>query len=381
MKINLDLRMARLPCGGRTYTTELSRGLLALGTDDQFEFYHNPWCEYQQGLVAQIREAYPERVSDGQIRFTDIEPACLTLKHHFAFGGKGKDADVSHYLHFDMPLSMKSQALVQTIHDLYPLCIPRYCGALKRSYFEMITRRSTRRARLVISVSQQTRQDLIKYLEVPEEKLVVIPHGYNEAFQRIKDESQLETVRQRHQLPERFVLYTGMHKPHKNLSRLFQAFARLKPAIREYFPLYLTGPETEDTAQLKALANELGIQETVHFLGLLPGEDLPALYNLASLYVLPSLYEGFGFGPLEAMACGTPVACSNSGALPEVVGPAGWLFDPYSVEAMSDRLHAALENDVGDPRVTSDCLRQARRFSWSKSAKMTHDVYRQASES
>ncbi len=378
MKISLDLRFARLPCGGRTYTTELTRHLLQIPSDDQWHFYHNPWCTSQQEIITQIQADHLDRVTDGQITFTEIQKPSLTLAHHLSFRGQGRKTDLYHYLHFDMPCSMKAPAQVITIHDLYPLTIPRYCSQLKKLYFYLVTRRNARHVDRVIGVSTRTRSDIIMHLDIPEEKITVIPHGYSERFHRIKDPDVLGLIRECYDLPERFVLYTGTHKPHKNLPRFLRAYARLNEPIRKFFPLYLTGPETDDTRFLRTLIDDLRIDRNVHFLGMVPSENMPALYNLASLYVLPSLYEGFGFGPLEAMACGTPVACSNAGALPEVVGHAGWLFDPYSVEGMSDVLHHALENDVGDPRVRQDCLQQARKFSWDKTARMTYEVYRQA---
>jgi len=186
-----------------------------------------------------------------------------------------------HYLHFDMPLGMKADAMVMTVQDLYPLTLPGYCSATRKAYFKHLTRHNTRRAAAVISVSENTKKDLVNCLRVPEEKIHVIPHGIARDFRLMDDAERLATVRQRHQLPDRFILYTGMHKTHKNLSRLLKAYARLPETQQAEYSLVLTGPVNDDTDILKEETQTLNISPQVMFLGLIPFADLPVLYNLA----------------------------------------------------------------------------------------------------
>lgn len=280
-----------------------------------------------------------------------------------------------HYLHFDMPLGMRGIPLVVTIHDLYPLTVDGYCSLSKRCFFRHVTRANTRRASRVIAISEHTKRDLMEHLDVPSEKIVVIPQNHSDSYRPIDDSALLEEVRTRYDLPARFILYTGNHKSHKNLARLIRAYGRLPAGLQGEFKLVLTGRPDGRARQLQRIAADLGLSDSVKFIGWVDPADLPMLYNLSSLAVLPSIYEGFGLLPLEAMACGVPVACSDATAIPEVVGRAGRLFDPYDIDSICSTIELALEQDLGNVEVRRGCLEQASRFSQEATADMTWRVY------
>ncbi len=374
MKISYDLRFANLPCGGRTYV-QIIYALVKNHPDCHWVLYYNPWCSSQTEIVDKLSELYPSRVESGEICFVTVQAACLSLKHHIEFRKFNDDSDLYHYLHFDMPLGIKANRHLVTVHDLYPITLPGYCSSLKQLYFKSITRKSCQRSEKVIAISHHTKKDIIENLGIEESKIEVIHQGYSDRYGKVSDQQQLDQVKNKYQLPENFILYTGIHKPHKNLERLFQAYARLPKLQLDYFNLILTGPINQDTEKLKELAKSLGIESKVSFKGMLPIEDLPALYTLAKLFVLPSLYEGFGVPPLEAMACGTPVACSNATAIPEVVGNVGRLFNPTDIDHMADTISQALETDIDDSDLQKKCIEQAAKFSWEKTAKRTFQMY------
>jgi len=177
-------------------------------------------------------------------------------------------------------------------------------------------------------------------------------------------------------LPEHFILYVGINKPPKNLPRLIEAYARLaakSPAV--YYDCVIAGAWDDRYPQARLRAAELNLSQRVHFLGPIRDTDLPALYAGADLFVTASLYEGFGLPVLEAMACGTPVACSNTSSLPEVVGDAGLLFDPLSVEAVAGAVQQAMSDESLRAELRRRGLQRATQFTWDRVAQETLQVY------
>jgi len=374
MKISIDVRFARLAGGGRVYANRLVPSLVKEHPRNRWRFYHNPWCKYQQELLERVRQI---QVGDN-IETIAVRSGCLSLAQHLEFLRFRDDAALYHYLHFDMPLGMRQIPLVITIHDLYPLVVAGYCSAVKRAYFHRIVKSNIGRAAKVIAISQHTKKDIIERFDIAEEKVTIIPQSHDPAYRVIEDIELLGGIREKYHLPDRFILYTGNHKPHKNLSRLIKAYGGLGESWRKEYSLVLTGKVALEAKQLLRLAGELGIAKNVSFIGWVDEQELPAIYNLASLTVLPSLYEGFGFATLESLACGTPVVCSSAGAISEVVGEAARMFDPYCIEEMAEAITMALEKDVDNPVIRAAGFVQAGRFSVEKTARATFELYRSA---
>lgn len=345
-----------------------------------WSIYYNPWCETQTGILGSL-EGLPGAGANGShINRCPVRAEMLSLAQHLEFFTHRCQADLYHYPHFDLPVGLQKVRLVITIHDLYPLIIDGYCSAVKRIYFHCLTKYNVRRAARIITVSRSTKRDVVERLGVSEEKVVVIHPGYTPKYRPINDEQHLEETRDKLKLPGKFILYVGNHKPHKNLMRLLEAYSLQPAALRSVYGLVLSGPITADTNKLRAKAKHLRIEDRIKFIGLIEQGYLPALYNLAALVVLPSLYEGFGLPLLEAMACGTCVACSDRAALPEVAGGAGRMFDPYSAEEMMHVLTKALEEDVGNPAARTAVLKRAAEFSWEKTAEETFRLYKLTAE-
>jgi len=241
--------------------------------------------------------------------------------------------DVFHSPDFTLPPVWRARAVL-TVHDLSFLRVPEcFTGALRR-YLERVVPRSVRRADHVIADSHSTKRDLVELLGTPAGKVTVIHSGVEPRFRPIIDRAALGPVRQRYDLPERFIISVGTLQPRKNFATLVEAFARLKSETGNWKPgarslkLVIAGGRGWLYEEIFARVEALGLQGDVLFPGFVADEDLPALYNLAEAFVLPSLYEGFGLPPLEAMACGTPVVTSNVSSLPEVVGDAGLMVEP-----------------------------------------------------
>jgi glycosyltransferase involved in cell wall biosynthesis len=267
---------------------------------------------------------------------------------------------------------------VVTVHDLGYLYYPQAHTRGARWYLHWSTRYNARAATHLIADSQATRRDLLTHCGVAQDKVSVVYPGYDPAFTPLRDEARLTAARERYQLPESYVLYVGTLQPRKNLGTLIAAFAALGDEHTSTH-LVIAGKQGWLYEPLFAQVRQLGLAERVHFTGYAPQEDLPALLSAAQVFVLPSLYEGFGLPVLEAMACGTPVICSNVSSLPEVAGDAAILVDPRDTAQWVQALQRVLE-DAGLRRaLTERGLQQVQRFSWERCARETLAILEAAS--
>ncbi|WP_129626572.1 glycosyltransferase family 4 protein [Candidatus Oscillochloris fontis] len=264
---------------------------------------------------------------------------------------------------------------VVTIHDLAFIRFPQTFRAYNRTYLDFATRLSARRATRILAVSEHTKREVVGILGVPAERVVVTPNAARSHF-RPPPPAELEAFRTRHGLPERFVLYVGTLEPRKNLTTLLDAYAEVTRRFPDV-PLLVGGGKGWLYDTIFERLEHLGLREQVKFVGYLDEEELPLWYAAATVFAFPSIYEGFGMPPLEAMACGTPVVTSNTSSLPEVVADAGLMVDPRSADALA----AALCRVLGDPDLHADLrtrgLRRATHFTWATTAERTLRAYEQ----
>jgi glycosyltransferase involved in cell wall biosynthesis len=287
-----------------------------------------------------------------------------------------QDAELVHYPYFAAPLRSPAP-LVVTAHDLIPLILPEYRGSpLVRAYMQLQVV-TVRRARLILTDSNASRHDVVNVLDVPRQKVRVIPLAADRRYRPAPPE-EVAAVRTKLRLPERFVLYNGGLDARKNVTRLLLAYARARASHGVSEPLAITGnPDQRGSLfpPLRPLVEQLGLERHVRFVGL-ARDEIVALYSGCSLFVYPSRYEGFGLPVLEAMACGAPVACSNVSSLPEVAGDAAILFDPDDEAQMAEAIAVGL----GDGELREKGLARAAEFTWEKTAAATLQAYRDALE-
>ena len=236
---------------------------------------------------------------------------------------------------------------------------------------------SMRRAHGVFAVSENTKQDIVHYTGCDPTKITVTYEAADKCYRHIDDTDCLRLAREKYDLPARFVLYTGSLSPRKNLVRLLEAFARLREKTSHR--LVLTGSKSWKDESVHKTMDRLHLGDRIVRLGYVEEEDMPALYNLASVYVYPSLYEGFGLPVLEAMQCGCPVVASNATSIPEVAGDAAILIDPYDVGAMAEAIHAVLADAQMREGLIAAGYRRATQFSWRRCAQTMLGVIRSAS--
>ncbi|HEY3080517.1 MAG TPA: glycosyltransferase family 1 protein [Chloroflexota bacterium] len=287
--------------------------------------------------------------------------------------------DLLHYPYFAAPLRPPAP-LVVTIHDLIPLVLREYRGTpLVRAYMSLQSV-AARRARVILADSHASRHDIVRLLSVPRHRVRVVPLGVDPEF-RPAPATEVAAVRARYHLPERYVLYSGGLDVRKNVERLVLAYARARVGHGVTEPLVITGDASRRGAlhrPLPPLIERLGLGEHVRLPGLVPDAELPALYTGATLFVYPSRYEGFGLPVLQAMACGTPVACSRGGSLIEVAGEAALTFAPDDEPGLAAALVRGLQDEPLRQRLRGAGLDRAAAFTWEKTAAATLQAYADA---
>ena len=259
---------------------------------------------------------------------------------------KRERIDLFYSPYYKLPL-LSSIPSVNQVLDLMYLVFPPYIqdlGIFKRLYYATFGRAFSNKAINIITDSEHARDDIIRLWKIRPEKITVIPLGAADRYVPVTDKETCARVRLKFNLPERYILYLGNFKPHKNVVSLVQAFARIREEGKDC-KLVLAGPLDAHGLAIKSQVTAAGLEEDVVFTGAIREEDLPeVILSLADLFVFPSLYEGFGIPPLEAMACGTPVIASQRTAIPEVVGNAGLLVDPLNIDELAQAILSLLQN-------------------------------------
>jgi glycosyltransferase involved in cell wall biosynthesis len=279
-----------------------------------------------------------------------------------------------------LPLISGAKGLA-TIHDLCFLTHRATFTPRMWLYFRLFLPLAVRRARIVLTVSEASKRALCELLAVSPTKIRVVRNGVTDDFRPTSDGDALECVRKRYGLPAEFMLYVGTLEPRKNVLRLLQACQRLWAGHGVMHKLVLVGRQGWMFQETFDFIAQAGLQDRVLVVGYVARADLPAIYALASVFVYPSLCEGFGLPPLEAMACGSPVVASNTSAMPEVLGQAARLVDPLDVEALTKALRDLLGNADLRATLRRAGLERARSYRWETSARQMLEVYEELERS
>lgn len=301
-------------------------------------------------------------------------PLKKTVGNYFQLPLKLRDypLDVVHDLTQVSPFTLYSQSKkILTIHDLSPILFPENYGIIHGFLQKHILPRTLKNVDTIITVSYNTKVDVLKYLKFRGDKIREIPLGVDEKF---KPQKNTIDFMEKYNINSPFILYVGTLEPRKNIPTLIKAFYKLKRKDIEH-KLIISGGKGWKYKEIYETIEKLNLQKEVIFTGYVPEEDLPRLYNSADLFVYPSLYEGFGLPPLEAMACGCPVVASKTSSLPEVVGNAGILVNPHDVDDISNKMYETLTNEGLREELSRMGSERAKLFSWEKVAKETLKVY------
>lgn len=287
----------------------------------------------------------------------------------------GKGSDITHFFNYIVPPFVHGKKVV-TIHDMVYKAFPETMNSKTRILLNLAMNKSMKRADVVVTDSEFSRSEIIKYFPQYRDKVEVVPCGVDcDMFKPIQDRSIIEKVKANHNIKGKYFLYLGTLEPRKNLTRLVKAYEILSRRKEDCPLLVLAGGKGWLYDEIFEEVNKSGLGDKVIFTQYIPGEEICPLMNGAEAFVFPSLYEGFGMPPLEAMACGTPVIVSGSASLPEVVGDCGLIVDAYSEESIADAMGKIADNEELRKQLSEKGIIRAREFSWKKSAEKLYTIY------
>ena len=291
----------------------------------------------------------------------------------------GKWADVTHFFNYIVPPGVHGKTVV-TVHDMVLHAFPETMRTRTRLLLKLSLRRSMQRADRIVTDSEFSRREIAKYYPAYAEKVRVVPCGVDRKRFAPAEKAEIERVRQAHHLPAQYFLYLGTLEPRKNLVRLIRAYGLLRKRYPDAPPLVLAGGKGWQYESIFAAAEDAAVRGHIIFPSYIPSGDMAALYSGALAFVFPSLYEGFGMPPLEAMACGCPVLTANAASLPEAAGNAALLCNPQKVSAIEKGLERLLTDEPLREMLRQRGFERAAQMSWDNAAERLYQVYQEIKE-
>jgi glycosyltransferase involved in cell wall biosynthesis len=377
MKIGINSLFFQFPASGSgQYLSHLLKALAEV--DRQNEYVLLGAHPLPQSSNSATRFPYQRKPVPGLLASNDNVEKLVWEQYTGPAAARKAGVDVFHVPYFAPPYFPRTPTVV-TIHDVIPLRLPLYrAGTSVNAYMKLVAR-AAHKATLVITISQHAKQDIIDALKLPAERIRVIYQAVGDEYHPITDAAKLAEVRERYGVGRRYILYLGGLDARKNVPQLVKAFAHVYRQVGDpNLQLLIVGNPDKQSGPLfpdpRPLAADLGMTGQIVY-RFVEEEDKPAIYSGASVFVFPSLYEGFGMTPLEAMSCGAPVICSNRTSLPEVVGDAAISLDPEDTRAMVEAMCNVLMNNDLSADLQARSLQRAALFSWRKTATETVSSY------
>ena len=369
MRIAIDARKLR-DFGIGTYLRNILIELSRLDRDTEYVVLCRPDDIDSGDVLGQNFRMVPETAPNYSVSEQFRIPAVLARE----------GVRLVHEPHYVLPALIQCRSVV-TIHDCIHLMFPQYLpNRLAYVYAKGSMWIASKKANRILTVSEASKRDILRFFDVPPDKVSVIHNAIDERFLAPANAERMALVRQRFQLDHPFVLYVGNIKPHKNVERLIDAFGRARIQGPDDLKLIIIGDEISKYPALRQSVHKHKLDKHVRFLGFQPTETLAAFYRLARAFVFPSLYEGFGLPPLEAMACGCPLVTSNVSSLPEVAGGAALLVDPYDEDAIASGIVTAVTDETLRADLIKRGIERARSFSWTQSVTKIHEIYMQVAK-
>ncbi|MHB1002180.1 MAG: glycosyltransferase family 4 protein [Armatimonadota bacterium] len=370
MRVGIDARPTQGSfTGDATYWRGLIEGLAGLDTEDEFILYYDK--RLQEAVVP----------PSGHLRTHTLGAMNWRVWSAWAFPrALMTDGVKVAHVQYSIPPAIHCP-VITSIHDVSFKRHPEFFSLKDRVILDMGVRHSGRRAARILAISEYTKKEICELYSINPEKVTVVYPGVDTQFKPQDRVSAKEMVKEKYGLDFPFVLSLGVIQPRKNLNRLLDAYVILKRDGNLNHKLVIAGKYGWKEANLKDRIEELGLRDDVVFTGYVPYEDLPNLYSAADLFVYPSVYEGFGLPPAEAMACGVPVITGNRSSLPEVVGEAGIMVDPYKPEEFADSIKRVLTDSSLYNMLSERGPAQAQKFSWDRMARQVVSIYHEVESS
>lgn len=361
MNIAIDARMI-LHSGIGTYTRNLVTNILDIDKSNTY-------------ILLGKKEALSKYAQKSNVSITEFHSPIYGISEQVIEPLKLWNVEFLHCPHYNIPVIYEGEMIV-TVHDLIHLLFPQFLKS-RAAYFyaKSLFKLMAIRAKKIIAVSENTKADIVNYLGVKEDKVVVIYNGVSEIFKKDASQEKCEKLRHKLNLHAKYILNVSNMKKHKNIETLIEAYSKLrKKGIKQ--KLLLVGGKEERIKELQIYAEQLNVAENIVFLQNIDFEDLPLLYQICDVFVFPSLYEGFGLPLVEAMASKVPVVTSNVSSMPEVVGNAGITVEPNDADSLAE----AIEKVISDSKLRENMIKmgikQIEKFNWQNTARKTLDVYK-----
>ncbi|MBU2578197.1 glycosyltransferase family 4 protein [Patescibacteria group bacterium] len=365
MRIGIDLHMVNdFMQGSRTYTYNVTRALIEIDRkNDYFLYFSN------------IQKSIPPFLQRSNVHIKRIVPTNRAIRLPFSFPLKlaNDRIDVFHCQYMAPPV-LRTPYVV-TLHDILYEHYPEFFPPLLRFFMKLFYPYCARRAAYVLTVSQYCKNSIVDIYGLPEEKVEVAYDGVSNDFRPHRNKTLIDAVAKKYGIASNYILFVGRLEPRKNIPGLLKAFYTLKKKTSAPYQLVIVGMKDFKYQKIFNTVTKYQLEKDVIFTGRVKQKDLPLIYNGADLFVYPSFGEGFGIPPLEAMACGVPVITSDTTALPEVVGDAGILINPWDTNELSEMMNKVLSDDGLRNKMINRGLEQSKRFSWSKTAETVLQVY------
>ncbi len=382
MRIGVDIRvlMDKYYSGVSQYTANLLQAILEIDKESEYKLFYNSWRDQLARLKIWERSnaklyfsRYPNKIFNYLLQQIIAKP-----KIDKFVGG----TDIFWSPHFNFTRLSKETKKIITVHDLSFLRYPEFFSFRKNFWHRALRIKKTlKNADVIITISANTKNDLVELLGIPEDKIVVIYSGNNEVLNNSSEADRLGYLKEK-KLNDKFILYLGTIEPRKNLVGLIQAYNIFRddnPELASY-KLVLAGAKGWKNKEIYSTAKLSPYKNDIIFLGYVDERAQEILYKSASLFVFPSFYEGFGFPPLEAMSAGLPVICSSVSSLPEVVAGAAVLIDPFNHHQIASAIKEVLSDEKLRENLKSKGLVRAQEFSWEKTARAYLEVFKSISK-
>lgn len=365
MRIVIDAStLGKNPTGIQVFTHNLLKALSDIDRINNYEIYGTPFNKAQLGIT---NDKFTINKMPTSIQNTYL--CRIWYQNVLSVQLSRNNPDLFVSTNHVIPLFCKSP-VVTIIYDATPLIVDGSLGLFGKTLFSLNTRYSARNADAIVTISQSSKRDIINYFKVKPERIYVIYPGYDDVlFNEQQESEEIEITKHKLSISGNYILYAGTLQTNKNIPRLIEAFTLLKERGQINHKLVLAGKPSAGYGDIAKAVRNSSANKDIILTGYVPKEILPGLFKGADIFVFPSLYEGFGIPPLEAMACGVPVITSNTSSLPEVMGDAGILVNPYDITGLANSIYRVISDQTLHMDLSRRGLERAKLFSWDRAGK------------